>query len=472
MAIPEPVQQCLDLQYLDYAITVDPQRNSGEGYQLEVDRHTPNPKNIVRLLVLQDSIGKLQVMLPENHLIDLTEICEQLGRNLQAIPPDEEKKFLEQLGTTTFPSIPQLTGIPTVADKKLFDNSVLYLSSGMDGCYIRLDQEQFKRAINEVDLGSFAKPIPENEQKSSEVVLLDEDQIISAVEKFTTLRIKQRLDSTLEIPPMPDTAEKIIKLRVDPDAGVGELTPIVETDPSLAAQVVSWAASPFYGAPGKIKSVHDAVVRVLGFDLVVNLALGLALGKTLNLPKDGPRSVTPYWHQALFTAFSMERLVAKMPVDKRPVLGLAYLSGLLHNFGYLILGYIFPPHFSVISRFVEVNQHIGHHHIEEYVLGVSREQISSWLLNTWSMPKQVVYGIRWQQYSEYEGEHAVYANLLYITNQLLKERGIGDQLPRPIPNSMYTRTGLTPDSAREAIDAIVEKSSDIQALAKLFDGNK
>lgn len=54
---------------------------------------------------------------------------------------------------------------------------------------------------------------------------------------------------------------------------------MVETDPALAAQVVSWAASPYYASPGKIRSVEDAIVRVLGFDLVINLALGLALGK-------------------------------------------------------------------------------------------------------------------------------------------------------------------------------------------------
>lgn len=63
---------------------------------------------------------------------------------------------------------------------------------------------------------------------------------------------------------------------------------MVETDPALAAQVVSWAASPYYASPGKIRSVEDAIVRVLGFDLVINLALGLALGKTLSLPKDHP----------------------------------------------------------------------------------------------------------------------------------------------------------------------------------------
>lgn len=468
MAIPKQVQQCLDLQYLDYAITVDSEKHKEEDQQLEADYHTPKPSEIVHLIALQDSIGKLQVMLPGDCLIDLTDICEQLGRNLQALSDDDEEIILQNLGTATLPSTPQLTGLPTIADNKLFDKSTLYLGAGIEGFYIKLTQEQFKRAINEVDIGSFSQSIPDSTQLKQPTNSSDEDQIVAAVEKFTTLRIKQRLEQTLEIPPMPDTAEKIIKLRVDPDAGVGELAQVVETDPSLAAQVVSWAGSPFYGAPGKIKSVHDAVVRVLGFDLVINLALGLALGKTVSLPQDGPKSITPYWHQAIYTALAMEKLVAKMPAEKRPALGLAYLSGLLHNFGYLILGFVFPPHFSVISRYLEVNKHISHHHIEEYVLGVSREQMSSWLLNSWNMPDEVVNGIRWQQYSNYEGEHAVYANLLYIASQLLKEQGIGDQMPQSIPQPLYDRTGLTPETAREAIAAVIEQSNYIKLMANIM----
>ena len=111
------------------------------------------------------------------------------------------------------------------------------------------------------------------------------------MQAFTARRIQQRLEATIEIPPLADTAQKIIKLRVDPNATIDDITGVVETDPALAAQVVSWAASPYYASPGKIRSVEDAIVRVLGFDLVINLALGLALGKTLSLPKDHPHTV-------------------------------------------------------------------------------------------------------------------------------------------------------------------------------------
>src|SRR5690606_21541643 len=99
----------------------------------------------------------------------------------------------------------------------------------------------------------------------------DPECIDHSIRHLTSSRMRQRLDETLEIPPLSSTAERILQLRTNPNATVSELASIVEADPSLAAQVVSWASSPYYAAPGKIRSVQDAIVRVLGFDLVSNL---------------------------------------------------------------------------------------------------------------------------------------------------------------------------------------------------------
>ena len=75
---------------------------------------------------------------------------------------------------------------------------------------------------------------------------------------------------------------------------------------------------------------------------MINLALGLALGKTLSLPKDHPQQATPYWQQAIYTAAVIEGLTRAMPRAQRPEAGLTYLAGLLHNFGYLLLAHVFP----------------------------------------------------------------------------------------------------------------------------------
>ena len=64
----------------------------------------------------------------------------------------------------------------------------------------------------------------------------DRAEISQAVQAFTARRIQQRLEQTIEIPPLPRAAQKIIKLRVDPNASVDDITGLVETDPALAAR--------------------------------------------------------------------------------------------------------------------------------------------------------------------------------------------------------------------------------------------
>ncbi|WP_235015366.1 HDOD domain-containing protein [Oceanicoccus sp. KOV_DT_Chl] len=254
-------------------------------------------------------------------------------------------------------------------------------------------------------------------------------------------------------------------MRVDPNADIKDLTDIVESDPSLAAQVVSWAASPYYAAPGKIKSVHDAIVRVLGFDLVLNLSLGLALGKTMALPKEAAKGFTPYWEQAVYAATAVEALVGAIPPKQRPTMGMAYLSGLLHNFGYLILAEVFPPHFANICRYQEANPFSNHSHIERHLIGVTREQLGSWLMRLWNMPDEVCDALRFQNEANYDGDNQQYAKLLFIAMRLLRTHGIGDAALTPIADSLFEELHLDREKAEEAIAKMMESSAELNLMA-------
>ncbi len=123
-----------------------------------------------------------------------------------------------------------------------------------------LYEEQLLRELTKASAASFGEALS-NIRPNLDRPDDDRKEITQAVQVFTARRIQQRLEATIEIPPLAETAQKIIKLRVDPDATIDDITGVVETDPALAAQVVSWAASPYYASPGKIRSVEDAIVR-------------------------------------------------------------------------------------------------------------------------------------------------------------------------------------------------------------------
>lgn len=462
MSISTQIETCLTEQGIQFKII------SGDAvaplHQLRSASEI-SASSVVTMVVLEDSIGKIQVLMPINAFLDLTKLCEALGRNFRGLTEQDCVQLAEKHGMDKIPAIPLLNEIPTVVDKALLDCKQLYLDVGNSDAYLELSQAEFLKLVETAETGSYCIHAAPLHQSKSAVT-----QINQAVEQFTTLRIQQRLEQTLEMPPLPETAERIIQLRINPDAGVGELAEVVEKDPSLAAQVVSWASSPYYAAPGTIKSVHDAVVRVLGFDLVINLALGLSLGKTVEIPNDGPHGITPYWHQAVCSAAMMEGLVKAMSPEERPSMGLAYLSGLLHNYGYLVLAHIFPPYFSLINRYIEANPHISPIYVEHHLLGVTRDQIGGALMECWNMPEEVIAALSWQHAPDHDCEHKVYAQLLYVANQSMINRGIIHGPKKAIEDELLASLTLEADDVDAVVSKIEENKDDLLSMARSLGG--
>lgn len=442
----------------------------GIGYTEVLEHPGLNAERKVQAVLLDDAIGALMVLFPQSQLLDLNRLAELTGRRLTAVPQERLERMLGKHNLSLLPGLPALTSSPCLYEQSLLDQPLLLINSGEPGMLLEIRGEDFKSMLTQASAAHFGEPLSRirpNLDRPGD----DREEITQAVQAFTARRIQQRLEATIEIPPLAGSAQKIIKLRVDPNATIDDITGVVETDPALAAQVVSWAASPYYASPGKIRSVEDAIVRVLGFDLVINLALGLALGKTLSLPKDHPQQATPYWQQSIYTAAVIEGLTRAMPRAQRPEAGLTYLAGLLHNFGYLLLAHVFPPHFSLICRHQEVNPHLCHTYVEQHLLGISREQIGAWLMRHWDMPDELATALRFQHDPSYDGEFAEYANLVCLAVRLLRSRGVGSGPDTSIPDALLERLGLTRDKAEEAASKVLEAEVLLRELASQFTHN-
>ncbi|EMJ8640202.1 aminoacyl-tRNA deacylase and HDOD domain-containing protein [Pseudomonas aeruginosa] len=336
----------------------------------------------VQAVLLDDAVGTLLVLFPQSQLLDLARLTELTGRKLLAIKPERLERMLGKHELHRLPALPPLTSSPCLYDERLLQEPRLLIESGQPGILLEIASNDFRGLLGKASAARFGEPL-ENINLNLDRPDDDRAEISQAVQAFTARRIQQRLEQTIEIPPLPQTAQKIIKLRVDPNASVDDITGLVETDPALAAQVVSWAASPYYAAPGKIRSVEDAIVRVLGFDLVINLAL-------------------------------------------------------------------------------------GHAYIEQHLLGITREQIGAWLMRVWDMPDDLYCALRFQQDPSYTGPNAVYANLICLTNRLLRNSGIGDGPQQAIPAALYERLGITPEKAGDAVKKVLEAEAALRELAAQF----
>lgn len=455
MPVPATILQILERNNISYALNPQEQNPSPE-------RSTC----FVRSVLLGDEHGRLQILVPQQDLLDLELLAKELGRQLNPLSSAEVKALLLANNIEAIPAMPAWLGMPTLVDLTILRYETVCLHTGDESAALCLRRADFQSLIRESNSCTLSCPT----QTISNDPRRDEKQIIKSVSSFTQRRIQQRLHETLEIPPLQDTASKIIRLRANPNADISDLAKIIEFDPSLAAQVVSWAASPYYSAPGKIKSVQDAIVRVLGFDMVINLSLGLSLGRAFNPKVINKSQIRDYWTNAVFMAAAIEALVTSIPRINRPAFGMSYLVGLLHNFGYLILAEVFPPHFQNINRHLDANPHLPPCVIEQHILGLANCQINAWLLEYWNLPAEVVTGVRQQYNLNYQGDHAVYAHLVYLATHLLKRHSGTTPMEEELPQAIFDQLYLSRDAADEAISKLLSSADDLKSLARCLEG--
>ena len=420
--------------------------------------------NLIRLVSIQDSSRKIVAVLPYRSLFDCKAISQEIQSEFDVLKGEEEKNIFSGCKNDSYAPVPELFDCRMVIDASILDLPEVLMQSGDPRLLIKMDKINANLLFQECESLNFATSEERlyagrnNEPVDSSSTEIDVS--------FTQIRLKQRIDETFDLPAMPEIAQDIMKLRVDPSADAVKLAQIVSRDPSLAMQVISWASSPYYGYQGKVDSVETAIARVLGFELVMNLALGISIGKSLKVPMDGPLGVREFWKQAIYSANLAEKLCRAMPVKQRPERGLIYLSGLLHNFGHLLLGHIFPPQFKLVNATVEANPYIAIEDIEFYILGVTHEEIGAWLMHNWHMPDELTVAVHRHHQEEFWSKHSVYSNIVLIANRLLKRINIGDAVETEIPQVTLELLSLDDEMLNSALNDIQSESETLDMMAK------
>lgn len=276
--------------------------------------------------------------------------------------------------------------------------------------------------------------------------------------------LRSKVAEVSELPPMPEIAQAVLRLKEHPQADARRLARLIELDPSLAAQIMRCAGSAFFGYRGKIDSVQDAVSRVLGFDKALYITIGLAAGQALKHNKEGPLGVRAYWVDAVYTATLMQALASHVPPRLRPKPGLVYLAGLVHNIGILLLGHLLEPEFDALNRAVEQQPARPLTEVEAEILGVSHCELGLWLLRKWKLPTEVLVTTLNHHNPDYRGDAAVYVHLAYVAGCLLRRHNLGDGQAQDLSPRVLQALGVTEEVAASALETVLAEREGLDAL--------
>ncbi len=300
--------------------------------------------------------------------------------------------------------------------------------------------------------------------------------MVTVAEPHSLGAIQKRIERVYALPPMPELGRRLLALQSEPNASALQLARIVQLDPSLAAQVIRYANSSYYGDTGRITNIQEAIARVLGYDLVLNLALGLAAGRSFRIPDNGPLGLARFWEHAVYSAVLMQELAGILPKTVRPDSGMTYLCGLLHDFGTLLLGHLFPPEFQLLNKIARKYPQASVAELECRLLGMGQARdmlemgharIGAWLMQAWNMPEAVRITLLEHHNADYRGKHEVYVHLVQLVDFLLRHRADSANVA-PMPCQHLDVLQLQPEQAFEQAVKVFEAEEAFTAISRLM----
>ncbi len=269
-----------------------------------------------------------------------------------------------------------------------------------------------------------------------------------------------------QIPPLPETARSLLRLRNNPDANLDQLTELIEQDPGLSIFIMKYARMSVFGYGNRIHSVHHAISLVIGFDTALNLSMSIVSSGCLKMPNHGVLSRSRIWNQTLECAMLCRELCHISSNNQMINRDLMYLGGLFHNFGYFLFAHLYPREFTYLNDLISRYPKQDIRSIQMQVFGITHDTIGMYLIKSWNLPEEIATTVAEQHFPDYSGKHAGYVKLIAVANRLLRNHSNTDGCPYLETSVLLESLGINETEAIITTEKVRNCRSEITLLAE------
>ncbi len=276
--------------------------------------------------------------------------------------------------------------------------------------------------------------------------------------------VQEILDRVGSLPPLPDTALKLMSVMNDPRSGMDDIVEAVRYDQAVTSSVLKLCNSAFFGLSRKVTSLNDAMLA-LGTIKVLQLALSVHTNSMLTREQKGYGLVAgALWRHSVAVALASSIFSRRL---KQPNASLAFTAGLLHDIGKVILSEYVGDKFADIVRRV-TEEGASFTEAEHDVLGFSHEEIGGMVAENWRLPETLVRCIRYHHTPGELDPPDMMVDIVYLANTLCLLLGIGlgeDGLCSRADETVMKRYGI---NERDLEEVGVQMMIELQRVEALF----
>ena len=181
-----------------------------------------------------------------------------------------------------------------------------------------------------------------------------------------------------DLPTIPVVATQVLQLLDDPDVNVDKVADLMLTDLVMTARVMKMVNSPIYRANQEITSLKRALVY-LGIRHIKEIALTSSFISAFE-DKGGVIDISTFWAHSFGVG-----MVSKIIAEKihYPDIEKAYLAGIVHDIGEVVLSYYQPESFSkILTAIKERPVRLIDMELEEF--GTTHNEIGYCIAEKWN----------------------------------------------------------------------------------------
>lgn len=270
------------------------------------------------------------------------------------------------------------------------------------------------------------------------------------------------LPDSFAIPTMPAVANRITTMLQDPNVGLRDIAQVVAQDAPLAAKVLKIANSSFYGLRERCASTTQAA-SILGTKVLKNVVLQAAVIRQFDHLKAMGVDLNDSWRHSIVTAQACQFLVQKSKLKSPITPDEAYVCGLLHDLGQIVLIDNLRDFYVKFWKRAQV-ENVPLFVIEQQALGFTHADVGGRVAQRWGLPPEVVQAISFHHGPEAEAwKHPVVA-LILVANLFVERVSAGNVAGATglFANPCAAALGITPDVEAAAIAFVREALESVE----------
>ena len=201
------------------------------------------------------------------------------------------------------------------------------------------------------------------------------------------------MGKSFEIPSIPLVLIRIIQTLDEDTSSARELETLILHDPALSARILRLANSAFYSFRANVKTISHAIA-LLGMNLVTSLAIGINIFDSFTKgAKSEAALINKLWTHSCSVAVLVKEIWTRRG-HKGKEGEFAFLCGLLHDLGKVVLFKTYPSHYGSIFAVAKSETDPGISFYENENYGVDHAAIGEMLAKQWGFPAELACVIR------------------------------------------------------------------------------